>query len=282
VIYSPDGIFSLVPTSLLLPENENITFSRVPSASVLMGIRNPKQVRLPVEKPRILAVGGVVPKGAPELPVIYRELEKLDATYKGITVVRPNGGGKAPEIEKLKGFDLIHVAAHSLGDDRNVWQSSIVLDPTNPDMTIRATELNDLQLDTRLVVLASCSSANGNELSGEGIQGLTSAFVAAGVPSVVAALWQVDDEATGFFMAGFYEGLSSGQNAAGALAYARSRCRMDPIYNLPYHWGGFILVGESQTEMPLAVKEGFASAGWLFGILGGIAAGLVFVLRGRR
>jgi len=281
IIFAPDGIFNLVPTSLLLPSEQNTTFSRVPSASILMDLRNSSGSRLPVEEPRTLAVGGVYHSATGDLPPVYRELEKLNDTFTGITLVRPNGGGIAPELNKMKGFDIIHVAAPSFGDDRNPWQSTIALDPENPEMMIRAAELDNIQLDTRLVVLANCSSATGSVLSGEGVQGLTSAFLAAGVPSVVAAQWPVDDDATGFFMSSFYEGLSLGKDVAGALSFARSKCRQDPMFNLPFHWGAFILVGDGQVEIPLEVKSGFSWGHWL-GLLAGVGAGLFYVLRIKR
>jgi len=281
VIFSPDGIFNMIPTSLLPAAGSEISFSRVPSATILADLRNSGASRPPLDKPRTLAVGGVVDPEAVDLPGAYRELEKLDSRYAGITVVRPNKGSDAPELDKLNGFDLIHVAAHSIGDDRNAWQSAIVLDPDDPAMMIRAADLNGVRLDSRLVVLASCSSATGRVLSGEGVQGLTAAFLAAGVPSVVASLWPVDDDATGFFMAAFYESLASGRDAAGALAFAREQCQSDPLFNLPFHWGAFILVGEPQVQIPLEIK---GTLNWysLISIMAGVGVGLFIILRKRR
>ncbi len=282
IIFSPDGVFNLVPTSLLLPEKPGMNFMRVPSATILMDLRHASAARQPLKKPRILAVGGVLDAGAADLPGAYQELQDLDATYSGVTVVRPNGGGAAPELDKLLGFDVIHVAAHTLGDDRNAWQSAIALDPSNPEMMIRASDLNDTELDSRLVVLSSCSSAAGRILSGEGVQGLTTAFLASGVSAVVASLWPVDDDATGFFMAAFYEGLYLGKNATASLVYAREKCRQDPVFNLPFHWGAFVLVGEGQVQLPLATKTTFGSVGRWLVLLAGVAAGLLFMFRIRR
>ena len=282
IIFAPHGIFNLIPTSLLLPDSRNITFVRVPSASILMDLRSSAAQRLPAKKPRTLAVGGVLDPDNPDLPEARQELKDLDDVYKGVTVVRPNGGGGVPELDKLLGFDIIHVAAQCIGDDRNAWQSAIALDPSNPDMMIRVSDLKEVKLDTRLVVLARCSSASGQVLSGEGLQGLTTAFLVAGVQAVVAALWPVDDDATGFFMAAFYEGLSLGQDARGALAFAREKCRQDPVFHLPYHWGAFVLVGEGQVEVPLHTKSGLAGWGRLLVLLAGAGAGLYFILRNYR
>jgi CHAT domain-containing protein len=282
LIFSPDGVFNLTPTSLLLPEKQSMKLMRVPSAATLMDLRHWSAGMQPLNKPRILAVGGVLDPAASGLPGSDQELQDLDETYAGVTVVRPNGGGAAPELDKLLGFDVIHVSALTIGDDRNPWLSAIALDPSNPGMMIRALDLNGIKLDTSLVVLSNCSSAAGGHLSGEGVQGLTTAFLASGVSAVVASLWPVDEHATGFFMAAFYEGLYLGKNAAASLVYAREQCRQDAVFNLPFHWGAFVLVGEGQVQLPLATKTTFGVVGRWLVLLAGVAAGLVFMFRIRR
>ncbi len=281
IIFSPDGVFNLVPTSLLLPNRPDTEWTRVPSSAILMDLRETGIRRQPLKNPRVLAVGGVVDPSKKDLPGANQELQSLDKTYQGVTVIRPNAGGTTPELDRLAGFDVIHVAAHSIGDDRNAWQSAIVLDPGNQEMMIRAADLVDLQLDTRLVVLASCSSATGRVLSGEGVQGLASAFLAAGVPSVVAALWPVDDDATEFFMSNFYGGLAQGLSASTALTQARVICRQDPVFHLPFHWAAFVLVGDGQVQVPLEVKNGWGGTALMLTILAalGTMVGLVWYWR---
>lgn len=281
VIFSPEGIFNLAPVSLLLKDYTGISFVRVPSAAVLVALRNNAGTREPVETPKILAVGGVLKSGLEAQPEAYLELDDLDSSYAGVTVVRPNAGGAAPELAKLKGFDLIHVAAQSIGDDGNVEESSIALDPSSPAMMIRASEIYGVQLDTPLVVLARCLTAPGPELSGEGIQYLTSAFLSVGVSDVVVALWPVNEAATVFFMNAFYEGLSLGEDAAGALGFARHKCRQDPMFNEPYYWGGFVLAGMGEVQLNLK-PEKESQVGSLLGLMVGVGAGVFFVLRMRR
>ena len=55
-----------------------------------------------------------------------------------------------------------------------------------------------------LVVLSACETALGKRLDGEGMMGLSRAFLAAGASGVVATLWSVDDAATAHFMKVFY------------------------------------------------------------------------------
>ena len=64
-----------------------------------------------------------------------------------------------------------------------------------------------LRLSADLVVLSACETALGRDLRGEGLVGLTTGFLYAGVRQVVASLWRVDDLATSELMARFYRGL---------------------------------------------------------------------------
>jgi CHAT domain-containing protein len=62
---------------------------------------------------------------------------------------------------------------------------------------VAAYELYKLKLGADLVVLSACQTALGEEIRGEGLVGLTRPFMYAGVPRIVASLWQVPDRATG-------------------------------------------------------------------------------------
>ena len=101
---------------------------------------------------------------------------------------------------------------------------------------------------TRLVVLAACDTANGGVYRGEGIMGLTRAFLAARVPSVIGTLWQVDDWATARLMNEFYRSLTHGEDAATALATAQRRLLATEGTAAPVAWAGFALVGAGETR----------------------------------
>jgi len=95
------------------------------------------------------------------------------------------------------------------------------------------------------VVLSACQTALGKEIRGEGLVGLTRAFMYAGAARVVASLWSVDDEATAELMARFYQGmLGDGLRPAAALREAQISLRRERRWRSPYYWGSFVLLGE--------------------------------------
>src|SRR5262249_50052585 len=108
--------------------------------------------------------------------------------------------------ESLKSYRRIHFATHCVIDDRSPYRSAIMLAPGPDDdgaLDVRA--ISALDLDCDLVVLSACQTGGGRLTSGEGILGLSRAFLSAGALSVVASLWNVTDISTAHLMKDFYQ-----------------------------------------------------------------------------
>jgi CHAT domain-containing protein/tetratricopeptide (TPR) repeat protein len=76
------------------------------------------------------------------------------------------------------------------------------------DGVLTSLEVAEMDLSgVELAVLSACQTGLGAPSRGEGLLGLQRTFQVAGVRSVVAAFWSVDDEATRVLMARFYENL---------------------------------------------------------------------------
>jgi len=100
------------------------------------------------------------------------------------------------------------------------------------------------------VVLSACASAGGAVLAGEGLQGLSSAFLAAGVPTLVATLWPVDDLATARLMERFYDRLADGATVGQALREARAESARQG--EALADWSAFVVVGDPDRRLALA------------------------------
>jgi CHAT domain-containing protein len=69
---------------------------------------------------------------------------------------------------------------------------------------LETSEIERLAMKAQFGVLAACKTGRGIKTL-EGPMGLARAFVRAGVPSVIASLWDVDTKASKFMMTKLWE-----------------------------------------------------------------------------
>jgi CHAT domain-containing protein len=150
----------------------------------------------------------------------------------------------------LSGYRMVHLATHGVLDGERPALSSLILSLVDErgrrqNGYLRLPDIYNMRLDADLVVLSACQTALGKEIQGEGLVGLTRAFIYAGAPRVVASLWQVSDLATAELMKKFYRGmLRQHLPAAAALRAAQVEMSQDPRWSSPFFWAGFVLQGE--------------------------------------
>jgi CHAT domain-containing protein/tetratricopeptide (TPR) repeat protein len=150
----------------------------------------------------------------------------------------------------LSRFRFIHFATHSFIDDEHPELSGIVLSLFDErgnaqDGFLKLHDIYKLSLPADLVVLSACETALGKNIRGEGLMGMTRAFMHAGAARVVASLWKVDDAATAELMSQFYEEMfTNGKRPAAALQIAQREIAKQKRWSHPYFWAGFVLQGE--------------------------------------
>ncbi|MDD5707878.1 MAG: CHAT domain-containing protein, partial [Kiritimatiellae bacterium] len=137
----------------------------------------------------------------------------------------------------------VHLAAHVETTPRQPWRTAAVLGEGEQGL-LRAADIPAAPVAAELVVLAGCRTAGNEVLGGEGLLGLGTGFLAAGVPVVLATLWDVDDHVTARIIADFYTALAAGHTAAGALAVAQRARRADSLTSAPWYWAGFVVLGD--------------------------------------
>ena len=146
-------------------------------------------------------------------------------------------------------YRIIHVATHGLLNAERPQFTGVVLSLVGNkthDGFLRTDEVFNLRLGGPLVVLSACETGLGKEKRGEGVMGLTRAFMYAGAPTVGVSLWSVADKSTAELMTDFYRRLLSANegSSAGALRGAQLAMISGKKYSAPFYWAPFVLVGD--------------------------------------
>ena len=149
----------------------------------------------------------------------------------------------------MTGYRFVHVATHGLLDAERPQFTGVVLSLVgnkNNDGFLRTDEVFNLKLGRPLVILSACETGLGKEKRGEGVIGLTRAFMYAGAPTVGVSLWSVADKSTADLMTDFYRRLlaAAPQPSASALRDAQLAMINGKKYSAPFYWAPFVLVGE--------------------------------------
>jgi CHAT domain-containing protein len=146
-------------------------------------------------------------------------------------------------------WHAVHFACHGLVNPDRPTLSSLALTPdAQNDGFLTALEVLRAEIPSDLVVLSACETGTGKIVGGEGILGLTRAFMYAGTPRVLCSLWKVDDEATRALMTEFYalwnpKDGKRGLPTAEALRKAQEFVRGHEKWKHPYFWAAWVLWG---------------------------------------
>src|SRR5215210_5602161 len=147
-------------------------------------------------------------------------------------------------------YRIIHVATHGLLNAERPQFTGAVLSLVGNkthDGFVRTDEVFNLRLGSPLVMLSACETGLGKEKRGEGVMGLTRAFMYAGAPTVGVSLWSVADKSTADLMTDFYQRLltpSATPTTSGALRGAQLAMISGKKYSAPFYWAPFVLVGD--------------------------------------
>jgi len=253
----PDGALEYLPFAALplpgssAPLVEWYEVIRLPSASVLAEMRAQTARRRPA--PRTVAVFAdpafaQEDSGLPRLPFSREEADTIAALAPGVWKALDADASRV-QVEKpqLADYRIVHFATHAVLDNTHPELSGIAL----ADGFLHLHDIYNLKLGADLVVLSACRTALGQEVRSEGLIGLTRGFMYAGVPQIMATLWDVRDRSTAVFMRLFYEAvLQRHEPPQAALRSAQLAMREDPRWSDPYYWAPFVMVG--QTAMASA------------------------------
>jgi len=153
----------------------------------------------------------------------------------------------------LQDYRILHFATHSIINSRYPSLTGLLLSTIDErgqaqNGLLQLHDIYGLRLNADLVVLSGCQTGLGEQLSGEGLVGLTQGFLYAGSRSVVVSLWDVQDKTTATLMANFYQAmLKDGAAPADALHQAKLRMYQQGPSRPPFYWSAFVIQGEYRS-----------------------------------
>ncbi|MBV9959711.1 MAG: CHAT domain-containing protein [Acidobacteria bacterium] len=204
---------------------------------------------------------GAQANGAPAQGLLLARLNGTRAEAEQIGLIVKQSGGTADtwldlnaneanvSTKDLRNYRVLHVATHGLLNAERPQFTGLVLSLVGNkqgDGFLRTDEIFNLKLGAPLVMLSACETGLGKEKRGEGVIGLTRAFMYAGAPTVGVSLWSVSDNSTAQLMTDFYKRMFTGAGMApgAAMRAAQQNMIAGKKYSAPFYWAPFVLVGE--------------------------------------
>ena len=244
LIFAPDGVLRLVPLSTLHDGKkflvENYAIGLIPA------IRLTQTQNFNKTDIQILINGlSEARQGFSPLPSVKSELRDIKKMFNRKHVLSNN----QYTIDNLtieftqNNYNIIHIATHGIFAGKKTdsflltYNSKLNMDQL--ESLIGKSIQRNHTVD--LLTLSACQTALGNERAALGLAGVA---VKAGVKSVVATLWYVDDEATSIAIREFYRQLMTpGLTKAKALQNTQKKLIANPRFWQPLYWAPFLLIG---------------------------------------
>ncbi len=285
VIFIPHQELFLVPFVALQDENdkyliEKHTILTAPSIQALslsqtnfQPAKKPNAPVLPRGESALIVGNPTMPKKGvgkkleplEQLPGAENEAKKIAQMLNTKAII----GDEATEstiVQKMASAELIHLATHGLLDDINAIGSSgaiaLTPDDKNNGSLLPPDDKNDgflttseimenfglsgkQKLQADLIVLSACDTGRG-EIKGEGVIGLSRAFMASGVPTLVVSVWKVPDDNTVKLMTEFYTNIYERKfDKAKAMREAMLTMINDDDPD-PKNWAAFTVIGRAE------------------------------------
>jgi len=222
---------------------EDVTLRSAPSLSVLDA--EPADGRTPG---KLLLMGDALSPGTdyPELPMAPMEMKLIEKHFSAAnqTVLAKTRATPAAYLESVPArFSYIHFVTHGVASSTDPLDSSIILSRSTADNSsfkLYARDILQHPIGARLVTISACYGSGSRAYSGEGLVGLSWAFLGAGAHNVIGALWEVSDESTPRLMDRLYQGIQQGQEPSVALRRAKlSLLRDTSNFHAPFFWAPF-------------------------------------------
>jgi CHAT domain-containing protein len=259
VILLPDGtLYGLNLETLIAPEPrphywiEDVMLTTGSSLTLLTSAAN-----RPAAKEKNLLLVGDPKEANPEFPRLLQapnEMKKVEQHFPEPQRVVLEGERATPSsylISNPERFSYVHFATHGTASRTRPLESAVVLskEPGGDTYKLYARDIVTRKLKAELVTISACYGSGRRAYSGEGLVGLSWAFLRAGAHNVIGALWEVSDvPATPELMDGLYRELGTGKDPAAALRDAKLsllHSNSNTVFKKPFYWAPFQLYAGS-------------------------------------
>ena len=196
----------------------------------------------------LLLIGDPIPPGGAfeELPNASREataVEKYFPSDRRVVFTRERALPSAYADSHPERYAYIHFVAHGTASRLTPLESAVILSrtPGDPDtFKLYARDIKRYQLRAELVTVSACYGSGARAYAGEGLVGLSWAFLRAGSHYVAGALWEVSDSSTPQLMDQMYAALEQGRTPDLAMREAKlSLVHSQGTFRKPLYWGSF-------------------------------------------
>jgi CHAT domain-containing protein/tetratricopeptide (TPR) repeat protein len=255
VVFIPHGSIYSVPFSALMDSTgqyliEKITPSIAPSIYLLGDATSSYEWQTDLRNKWTFLIMGnpIIAKtlsNLKQLPFAEKEAIEISKLYGADALIGKNAT-KDIILRKIGDAKLIHIASHGLIDDKDPFNSSIILSPTfdSQEGKLTVSEIPSTA-NTELVVISACQSGKG-KVRNYGVAGLSGQLITAGNPTQVVSLWSVNDQSTSEIMVDFHRNMILGDSKTHALRRAILKTMKTKKYADPYYWAPFVLVGNTK------------------------------------
>jgi len=197
----------------------------------------------------ILLLGNAVAPNSnyPELRKATAEMDSIQQHFspaKQQVLTREQANPVAYLAGKPEQYSYIHFVAHGTANRTSPLDSAIVLSRSSAQedsFKLYARDIIHHSLHAELVTISTCYGAGSRAYSGEGLVGLSWAFLRAGAHNVIGALWEVSDISTPQLMNELYGQLDKGLSPDAALRNAKLTLLRSHQYSKAFYWAPFQL-----------------------------------------
>ncbi len=254
VIIVPDGSLNNLNFETLISTQpkphywiEDVTLS---DASSIRMLSSAQYAQTHGKSAKLLLIGDPVAPNAEyfELPKAAKEMQDIEQHFspsKEQIFTRAKATPAAYLDSNTAQFSYIHFVAHGTASRLSPLDSAVVLSKSTAEensFKLYARDIISRPLHADLVTISTCYGAGARAYTGEGLVGLSWAFLRAGAHNVIGALWEVSDSSTPQLMDALYGGLEKGEPPQDALRAAKlSLLHSDGVYRKAFYWAPFQL-----------------------------------------